>query len=247
MHRLFRSHRTGEITVQFVQPQSLEHADSRVNRRMRRTVRPPAIPPTVSHLLLQQVSRNGLETSIVKLEIREDGQPHPRNARLAPPHPFCPNAVIDAAVPLQPSIEKQLASLPRLLARRWQPEIPQKQHSVSSRSPLRRVKPTVRRLPASPSPLRILSRQKPRSPTIPRNPPPLPLNSARRSTNQIPQNLPSNSRIPLKKPLDHPISLRCHIHSHNFIHGDPQNLPNQQTEFYPVLDLLRTRSTRSNP
>ena len=231
--------------VQLIQPQALKRADRRVNRSMRRPVRPPAIPPTVRHLLLQQVPRNSLKTRIVILKVGEDREHHPRNARLAPPRPFCPHAVIDAAVPLHPSIEKRLASRPRLLARGWQTKIPQQQHRISSGCPLRRVKPAIRRLPSSPSPRRILPRKKPRPPTLPRHPPPFTLHGPFCCTNQIPQNLPSNSRIPLKKPLDQSIALRFYSHAHNPVR--PPNMPNQQTDLTRFLTLLRTRSARCNP
>jgi hypothetical protein len=60
------------------------------------------------------VSGNGVETVVVILEVREDGKDHPSDARLAAKYPFCPNAAVDTAVGLEPSVEKERAGLSRL-------------------------------------------------------------------------------------------------------------------------------------
>jgi hypothetical protein len=75
-----------------------------------------AIPTPVGHLLLQQVAGNGVETDVFILEVRENGKDHPRDARLAPTCPFCPDAVVDTAVTLEPPVEKEPTGLSRLPA-----------------------------------------------------------------------------------------------------------------------------------
>src|SRR5206468_4312394 len=79
------SHRAhAASTVQLVEPQALEHADGGMKGSVRCALRTPAIPSTVGHLLLQKVVGNGVETVVVIFEVGEDGQHHPRDARLAP-------------------------------------------------------------------------------------------------------------------------------------------------------------------
>src|SRR2546423_774125 len=87
-------------------PQAFEHAYGRMDRSMGRAKPASAIPPPVGHLLLQQVVGKGVETVIVKLEVREDGKYHPRDARLA----RAPS-VVDASIALEPFTEKEHAGL----------------------------------------------------------------------------------------------------------------------------------------
>src|SRR6058998_1471442 len=91
------------------------------------------------------------------LEVREDGKHHPRDARLAPTCPFCPDAVVDTAVALEPSIKKELTGLSRLPGDGQQTEVTEHQHGVGGRDPLWRVEPAVRRQPAGPRTLRVLA------------------------------------------------------------------------------------------
>src|SRR6266498_532317 len=68
---------------------------------------------------------------------------HPRYARLASTCPFGPDAVVDTAVALKPSVEKEHARLLRLPAARRQTKVAEQQHRVSRRDPLWRVKTAV--------------------------------------------------------------------------------------------------------
>ncbi|MCH7760219.1 hypothetical protein IIA15_02295 [candidate division TA06 bacterium] len=86
---------------------------------MGRAVCPPAVPPTIVHLLLEQVVSNGVETVVVMLEVGEDGEHHSGDAGLAAASP----AVVDAAVSLDPLVEEGRASSPRLPVFGWQTEI----------------------------------------------------------------------------------------------------------------------------
>ena len=129
-----RPHFASPVPLKETQP--LERADGRMHRRVGGPIRPPAIPATVGHLLLQQVASKGVETGVFIREVREDGKDHPRDARLAPTGPFCPDAVVDAAVALQPAIEKERAGLSRLPVAAWQTEVAEQEHGVGSRGPL---------------------------------------------------------------------------------------------------------------
>jgi hypothetical protein len=53
------------VSMQSVQPESLEHAHRRMDRGMRRAARSPAIPAPIGHLLLDQVIDDDVETRIV--------------------------------------------------------------------------------------------------------------------------------------------------------------------------------------
>src|SRR5437867_10715113 len=145
---------------------------------MGRAVRAPAIPPTVRHLLLQQVVGNGVQTVVVILEVREDGQHHPSDARLAPTCPFCPDTVIDAAVALKPSVKKERASLSCLPVVGWQTEVTEHQHGVGRRGPLWRVEPAVRRLPPGPRAPGVLPGEQTSAPAVARDLSPLALEGA---------------------------------------------------------------------
>ena len=74
--------------------------------------RAPAVPPPISHLRCQQVFRDGAEPRIVTPKVGQDGQHHSCDARLAPTSP----PIVDAAVPLEPSVKEEGADL---LCRWW--------------------------------------------------------------------------------------------------------------------------------
>src|SRR5438093_11257013 len=61
-------------TVQLIESQAFEGADSRVDGGVSGAKSPPAIPAAVGHLLRQQMFGNGVETVIVILEMGEDAQ-----------------------------------------------------------------------------------------------------------------------------------------------------------------------------
>src|SRR6266536_4077187 len=184
-----------------------------MNRSMGCAVRAPAIPPPVAHLLRQQVARNGVEPGVFILEVREDGQGHPRDARLAPTCPFSPYAVVDTAVGLEPSIEEQCAGLSRLPVDGWQTEVPEQQHCVMGRDPLWRVEPPVRRQPAGPGALGVLPGEQTGPPAVAPYFSPFTLDGPFCSPDHIPQGLPTNGRIPVEEPLDSLISRRSQSHS----------------------------------
>src|SRR5262245_18228784 len=100
---------------------------------------PPAIPSSIGHLLLQQVSRNGVETIIVAIEVGEDGQHHPGDAGFA----LAPPSAVDAALVLKPIVEQERARLSRLPVASRQAEVAQLQHCIGGRDPLWRVEPSV--------------------------------------------------------------------------------------------------------
>src|SRR5437870_5456404 len=84
-------------------------------------------PATVGHLLLQQVFGKSIETFIVILEVRQDGEHHAGNACLAPTPPFSPDAVVDPAVLLEPSVKEETAGLPCLPVARQQAKVTEQQ------------------------------------------------------------------------------------------------------------------------
>ncbi len=178
-----------------------------MNRRMGCAVWTPAIPAAVGHLLFQQVAGNGIKTGVLMLEVREDGKNHPRDARLASTRPFRPGAVIDAAVALKPSVEKELAGLSRM-PNGWQTEVTEQQHRVGGRRPFWRVEAAVRGETARPRALRVLSGEQTRAPAVARNFSPLSFYGGVCSSDQIPKDLPPNGRVPIQQPLDHPIRPR---------------------------------------
>ncbi len=91
---------------QFEMSQAFERTDGGMNGGVGCAVRPPAIPTTVGHLLLEEVADNGVEAGIFVLEVREDGEDHAGDARLARVCPLRPGAEADAAVALKAFIEK---------------------------------------------------------------------------------------------------------------------------------------------
>src|SRR5438128_2639116 len=109
--------------VESVQPQAFKDTDRGVDRRMRGAIAPPTVPATVGHLLLQQVFGKSIETFIVILEVRQDGEHHAGNACLAPTPPFSPDAVVDPAVLLEPSVKEETAGLPCLPVARQQAKV----------------------------------------------------------------------------------------------------------------------------
>ena len=94
--------------MELVMSQSLEDTDGRVDRRMSCAKVTPAVPPTVGHLLIEEIIGDGVETVIDMLEGGEDGEHHPGDARFASASP----SIVDAAITLQPLVEQQRASLP---------------------------------------------------------------------------------------------------------------------------------------
>ncbi len=194
-------------TMEFVEPQALEHADRRMDGGVGRAKPALAIPPPVGHLLLQHVVGKGVETVVLVREVRQDGKYHPGDARLA----WRP-AVVDAAVPLEPAVEKERASPSRLPVVDWQTKVAEQQHGVGSRDPLGRVESTVRRLPARPRALRVLPGEQTSATTVARDPSPFALDGAFGRAYQITQGLPTNSRVPVEEPVD--CSLRPWSQSH---------------------------------
>src|SRR5574341_929622 len=148
---------------------------------------------------------NGVETVVIIFEVGEDGQHHPGDARLAPTYPFCPDAVVDAAVGLEPSVEKERTGLSRLPVVGWQTKVTQQQHRVSCRDPLGRVKPALRRLAACPPALGVLLGEQTSAPAVARYFSPLSLDGALCHSDQVPQGLPTNGRVPVEEPLDRSI------------------------------------------
>ena len=61
--------------AQFVEPQALEHAYGRVDGSVRCTVRAPTIPPTIGHLLFQQVAGDRVEQEVHAHERERIEQP----------------------------------------------------------------------------------------------------------------------------------------------------------------------------
>src|SRR2546430_7357220 len=105
-----------------------------MDRRVGRTKPAPAIPTPVGHLLLQQMVGNRVETVVVIREVREDTEYHPRDARLA----HAPPSVVDAAVALEPAVEKVRAGRPRLPVVDRQTKYTELQNGVGRRAQLDR-------------------------------------------------------------------------------------------------------------
>src|ERR1051325_7644943 len=81
--------------VQFIEPQPLQDADGAMYRRMSRPVVSATVPPTVGHLLSEQVIGERFEPLVVVLEVAEDGEHHAGDARLTAPSP----SVVYSATP----------------------------------------------------------------------------------------------------------------------------------------------------
>src|SRR5205807_6048555 len=196
-------------TVRLIKPQTLQDADGGMNRSMRRAIASLAVPPTVRHLLREQVVGQSVEPVVVVLEARENGEYHASDAGLASPAP----SVVDAAIALQSSVQKQRAGPARLPVGRGQTKVPQPQHRGSRGRPLRGVQSAVRRQPARPGARPILPGEETGAPTLARDLAPLPLDAAFGGPNQLPQRLPADGRISIEEPLNGLIALQCRIHS----------------------------------
>src|SRR5574341_563729 len=95
---------------------------------------------------------NRVDAVVVEFEVREDGKHHPGDARFASTSP----TVVDPAVTLEPSVEKERAGLSRLPVARRQTKVAKHQHCVGRRDPFWRVKATVRRQPTGPRTFGVL-------------------------------------------------------------------------------------------
>src|SRR5262249_19280129 len=126
---LYRPHFVS--TVYFVEPQAFEHTDRRMNRSVGCTRMALAVPPAIGHLLREQVISKGIEPVVFVREVGEDGEHHPRDASFALACPSCPNAIVDTAVLLEPSVEKKRAGFSRLAVVGCQTEVAEHQHCVS--------------------------------------------------------------------------------------------------------------------
>ena len=103
----------------------IRSGDTPADERRAFTRRPTDIlitTPESLFLLLTSSAREalrGVETVIVVLEGREDGEYHAGDARFAPASP----SIVDAAIALQPPVEQQRAGPPRLPVRGGQTEV----------------------------------------------------------------------------------------------------------------------------
>jgi len=101
------------LATQFVEAQALQCADGGMHRGMSCALAAAAIPAAVGHLLLEQVNGEGVESRVLVVEVREDGQNHSSDAGFAATRPFRPGAVVDTAVGLETAVEEELARLSR--------------------------------------------------------------------------------------------------------------------------------------
>src|SRR5262245_19860580 len=220
---LSRADRPGAPPMRLVQPQTFEHAQRRVHRRVLRDGSAPTVPASVPHLPRPQVRGDPVDARVVDPEVGQERKDHPRDARLAAMRPLRPRAVADAAVDLEPPIEEDPARLTRATVAGRKPEVAQQKQRIRRRRPLRRIQPAVRGPPARPGSGGILARKQTRAPAFPRDPSPLVLDAPLVGAGEVAERLPADRRVALEEPAHRPV--RRSRRGHRFQSGTRSGAP----------------------